>query len=137
MCTRDFNDKENFNWSCRTHRSEYSGEMWWCCGKTSKEALGCKYSKHKSKEEDDEDEHIEGVKVTDASRLRCTCCNEKGHVIEQCPRDPNLKSRVDVEQDLDRILRIKDFKKLFSDTAVQTSHMLKRCVVIPEKIKRN
>ena len=30
--------------------------MWWCCGKTSKDALGCKYNKHESKEDDDEDD---------------------------------------------------------------------------------
>jgi len=32
--------------------------MWWCCGKTKKEALGCKFSKHKVREEN-EDEEIE------------------------------------------------------------------------------
>jgi hypothetical protein len=29
--------------------------MWWCCGKTSKDAPGCKFSKHESKEDEDED----------------------------------------------------------------------------------
>ena len=29
--------------------------MWWCCGKTTKEAPGCKFSKHFSKEDEDED----------------------------------------------------------------------------------
>ena len=29
--------------------------MWWCCGKSSKEAAGCKFSKHESKEDDEED----------------------------------------------------------------------------------
>ena len=32
-CSKEYADKENFNWSCRTHRYEFSGEMWWCCGK--------------------------------------------------------------------------------------------------------
>lgn len=137
LCTKDFNDKENFNWSCRTHRSEYSGEMWWCCGKTNKDALGCKYQKHESKEEEDEDEEMEGYTMQDLSKLRCTCCREKGHIIDQCPRDPNLKTKADTELDSERILRIKDFKKLFSDTAVQTTHLLKRCVVVQERASRN
>jgi BTK motif len=29
--------------------------MWWCCGKTSRDAPGCKFSKHESKEDEDED----------------------------------------------------------------------------------
>ena len=45
-CNKDFNDKENFNWSCRTHHSQYSGEIWWCCGKQSIDALGCRFSAH-------------------------------------------------------------------------------------------
>lgn len=32
-CGKEFHEKENFHWSCRTHRSDYGGEMWWCCGK--------------------------------------------------------------------------------------------------------
>ena len=31
-CGKDYIETDNFNWSCRTHRSEYSGEIWWCCG---------------------------------------------------------------------------------------------------------
>lgn len=54
-CQKIFQDSENFNWSCRTHKSEYSNEMWWCCGKTSRDAAGCIVSKHQSKE-DEEDE---------------------------------------------------------------------------------
>jgi DNA repair exonuclease SbcCD ATPase subunit len=46
LCSKEFLEKENFNWSCRTHKSEWSGEMWWCCGKTSKGAHGCGVSKH-------------------------------------------------------------------------------------------
>jgi len=49
FCGLDFAENENFNWSCRTHQSEFSGEMWWCCGKTSKDSLGCKFGKHVEK----------------------------------------------------------------------------------------
>ena len=31
--TTRYLDSENYNWSCRTHTSEFGGEMWWCCGK--------------------------------------------------------------------------------------------------------
>jgi hypothetical protein len=47
----EFSDKENFNWSCRTHSSEWGGTVWWCCGKTDFEAPGCKFSKHVAKDE--------------------------------------------------------------------------------------
>ena len=30
--------------------------MWWCCGKTSKEALGCKFNKHIAKVDDEDQE---------------------------------------------------------------------------------
>jgi hypothetical protein len=51
-CTKEYNEKENFNWSCRTHQSDWGGEVWWCCGKRGIEQPGCKFSKHKSKEEE-------------------------------------------------------------------------------------
>ena len=36
-CSKEYNEKENFNWSCRQHQSDYGGEMWWCCGKQGKD----------------------------------------------------------------------------------------------------
>jgi hypothetical protein len=80
-CSKDYIEKENFNWSCRTHRSEFSGEIWWCCGKETLDQPGCKYSKHESKEEeDDEDEGEHGKGISDGN-LRCHCCKEIGHLI--------------------------------------------------------
>jgi hypothetical protein len=32
---------------------------------------------------------------------------------------------------MDRISRIKDFRKLHADTQVQTTHLLKKCVMVP------
>lgn len=56
-CTKEYNEKENFNWSCRMHQSDWGGEMWWCCGKRGKDQPGCRYSKHESKDDEiDEDE---------------------------------------------------------------------------------
>jgi hypothetical protein len=37
-------------------KSEFGGEMWWCCGKLEKEDLGCKFAKHESKEDEEEDD---------------------------------------------------------------------------------
>merc|ERR1712072_855491 len=53
-CGREYIESENFNWSCRTHSSDFGGEMWWCCGKLGKDAVGCKFAKHESKDDDDE-----------------------------------------------------------------------------------
>ncbi len=54
-CGREYLTSENFNWSCRTHRSDWGGEMWWCCGKTKKEAPGCKFAKHETRDDDEEE----------------------------------------------------------------------------------
>ena len=48
-CGKEYLESENFNWSCRTHPSDFGGEMYWCCGKLGRDAPGCKYRKHISK----------------------------------------------------------------------------------------
>ena len=64
---------------------------------------------------------------------RCLCCKELGHTIDQCPRDPNIRTRVDTEDEFDRVVRIKDYRKLNADTVVTTTHFLKKCIVVPNK----
>ena len=32
-CGKEYNEKENFNWSCTQHIGDWGGQMWWCCGK--------------------------------------------------------------------------------------------------------
>ena len=49
-CLKEYNESDNFNWSCRTHRSEFGGVIWWCCGKKNKDDPGCKFSQHESKD---------------------------------------------------------------------------------------
>lgn len=58
-CKKDFKDSENFNWSCRVHQSQWSGEMWWCCGKSTSNAPGCRFGMHVTNEDK---EDAEGVK---------------------------------------------------------------------------
>jgi hypothetical protein len=50
--------------------------MWWCCGKVTKEALGCKYRKHISRNENEEDE-VEAIGDHDDyfSKIKCNCCH--------------------------------------------------------------
>ena len=107
--------------------------MWWCCGKQGKESLGCKFSKHESKEDDEDDADGE-EKLKEEQRLkyvRCLCCKEVGHKIEDCPRDPNMKTNKEIDEEDDRINQIKDFRKLFSDTMILTTQFFKRCVKVP------
>ena len=139
-CTREYLEKENFNWSCKTHQSEWSSDaqMWWCCGKTTKEADGCKIAKHESKDDDEDEAADPDAKEEQQKHLknvRCFCCKEVGHTIDQCPRDPNLKTTKDAIEDLERVKQIKDYRKLFSDTMILTTHFLKRCTKVP-KVKK-
>ena len=100
-CARDYIETENYNWSCRVHMGEWSGEIWWCCGKDNKDQPGCKYSKHESKEDDDDEDDI--LFERPLPNIRCMSCKETGHTIELCPRDPNLRSTADTAEDFARI----------------------------------
>ena len=134
-CGREYNEKENFKWSCRTHYGSYSGEMWWCCGKFGKDQLGCRYSAHESKddEEDEENPDAGDGDIKNDKYVRCTCCKEIGHSIDDCTRDPNIKTGLKAEQEFERIQRMKDFRKLFADSIVQTTQMLKKSIKVPVK----
>jgi hypothetical protein len=80
---------------------------------------------------------MDGEKKEKVDRnLRCLCCRENGHTVVNCPRDPNMRTVpaiAQIDQEFQRILKIKDFRKLYADTAVQTTHMLKKSVMIPLK----
>lgn len=109
-------------------------QMWWCCGKQGKEQPGCKWSKHESKDDEDEEENEqEANKEKNNKYVRCMCCKELGHTIDMCMRDPNLKSGAKAEDEWLRIQKLKDYRKLFADSIVQTTQMLKKSVMIPIK----
>jgi len=59
--------------------------MWWCCGKTTKEADGCKIGKHESKDDDEDEAADPDAKEEQQKHLknvRCFCCKEVGHTID-------------------------------------------------------
>jgi hypothetical protein len=99
-CSKEYSEKENFNWSCRVHQSEWGGEMWWCCGKRGKEQPGCKFSKHETKDINEEEfkdqEAQEQEKLRRQKQQKCKSCKEIGHSISECPRDPNFRTNTDV-----------------------------------------
>ena len=64
---------------------------------------------------------------------RCLCCKEIGHLAADCPRDPNFKTFELIEEEIFRIAKITENKKLFPETAVTTTHFLKKCIKVPKK----
>jgi len=67
-------------------------------------------------------------------KVRCVCCKEIGHKIENCSRDPNFKTNKPTNVDIERIQKIKNFKKLHADTVVNTTHFIKKSVMVPLKV---
>ena len=104
--------------------------MWWCCGNKNKNHQGCIFSKHESKEDDDDDEEQKGDVHKTSKYLKCNCCKEVGHTIDECPRDPNIKTKGDPVLDMERVQKLKDYRVLFSDTSVTTTHFLKKCIKV-------
>ena len=102
-CSKEFNQKENYNWSCRTHQSAFGGEMWWCCGKKGKDQPGCKFGKHVIGEDEDEDQVRLEEEDLAKKLVRCFCCKEIGHSIEKCTRDPNFKTNSEITEELIRL----------------------------------
>ena len=119
-CNKEYNEKDNFAWKCRTHKSDFSEETnyWWCCGKLGKEQPGCKFSKHECNEDlDTDDENIKNTQeILHLKNTRCQCCKQIGHKIEDCPRDPNMKTNANAKEDEIRMAKMKGCKKIFADT---------------------
>ena len=112
-CQRVYLESENYNWSCRRHPNEYSGEIYWCCGKRSRDALGCKTSKHESKE-DEEDKLTKdssGQTALICPVFLTQSCKKFGHFAIDCPRDPNLRSQHDVFEEVTRVSSMNQTKK--------------------------
>ena len=74
----DFVEKNNFNWSCRTHLQEFDNDtgMWWCCGSRDPNKRGCKLRKHKSRKENLEDFDSKKRNSNLQYLVRCICCKK-------------------------------------------------------------
>ena len=95
LCNSNYYEATNFNWSCCTHSSEWSGETYWCCGSTVKEAQGCNRTKHQARDEEAEEEEKEKARVREMvqgveKKKYCTSCKKEGHLAQDCSADPNL-----------------------------------------------
>lgn len=99
FCKKVFIEKENFNWSCRNHLSEWGeNHNYWCCGAEDKEAPGCKMSKHVS-DEVGENKFVEKLDKKTKKKTVCRTCKNIGHVSTECPVDPNIRTRVEMRKE--------------------------------------
>lgn len=104
-CLQVYKDQDNFNWSCRTHKSQFSENRYWCCNAEGKNAPGCMFSKHSTNEELLElDEENKTVKF-------CSGCKESGHSIQECFKDPNVQTRVSISDERERLKILAGLKK--------------------------
>ena len=59
------------------------------------------------------------------------CCKQLGHTIDNCFRDPNLKTDANPNLELERLGNLKDYRKLHVDTTINTTHFIKKAVMVP------
>mmetsp|Transcript_9022 Transcript_9022/g.1315 ORF Transcript_9022/g.1315 Transcript_9022/m.1315 type:complete len:88 (-) Transcript_9022:306-569(-) len=85
------------------HSGTYSGEMYWCCGKTEPDAPGCKIRKHESRDDEDEEEEDKDKEFTSTGTLICSSCKELGHNANDCPRDPNARTKENMVDEVERM----------------------------------
>ncbi|OMJ71715.1 hypothetical protein SteCoe_30001 [Stentor coeruleus] len=100
-CQKTYFESDNFNWSCKTHISKLTSNIYWCCGQTGKKAPGCSISKHYAKEESDfEDEPV----IIPIGQKFCSSCKEIGHSSLSCAKDPNVRSNWDISEEKQRLM---------------------------------
>jgi hypothetical protein len=44
--------------------------MWWCCGRTTKEYPGCKFRKHETKDDNEEEEQTKEERDEELAKLK-------------------------------------------------------------------
>mmetsp|Transcript_28085 Transcript_28085/g.27780 ORF Transcript_28085/g.27780 Transcript_28085/m.27780 type:complete len:178 (-) Transcript_28085:6-539(-) len=57
--------------------------------------------------------------------VTCPCCNGIGHSFMECPKDPNIKTVEEVDEEIDRLLQIKNDKKALQSRGFDLSHQVK------------
>ena len=114
-CNKTYIEHNNFNWSCRTHLGAFQENTYWCCGKQGKDAPGCIISKHMSKEE------TTGTAVVEASSITkfCIGCKKHGHCMSECPKDPNIKTKADIQDEISRLKKLHVPKRKISAVGIQ------------------
>lgn len=88
--------------------------MYWCCGKTFKEAPGCQVNKHECKDEEEDEDALEEKQENEKIRIlnsKCYSCKDFSHLPNECPKDPNLRSHYDESEEFERVKGIKKIKK--------------------------
>lgn len=103
-CKTGYTEDANFNWSCRRHRSRFNGTIYFCCGSTVKQVEGCEISKHVARDE-------AGVELVSSGRSLCSSCKLEGHRPPECPLDPNIRSHFYMNDELERVLKVKELKQ--------------------------
>ena len=69
--------------------------------------------------------------------IKCACCKQFGHLIQECPRDPNYKTNHNFDEESVRLLKIKDIKKKYNDQhSVLTSQLGNNKAAQPFKIQK-
>lgn len=96
VCSRQFNNLTNFDWSCVHHPLQWNGFIYGCCGKTKKQSVGCSTSKHKK------NQTPKPIQISSS----CTSCKEHGHTSKYCPKDPNTRTGADPFEELNRISQL-------------------------------
>lgn len=128
-CQKHFTEKLNFNWSCRTHHGKWGGSVWWCCGKTTEEARGCRYAKHvKFVDEDDLAEQV----LHEVDK-HCQICRDPAHEADDCPCDPNIRTKHDPNLEVGRLKVVTKKKKTIDDANFQTYKMFERVLLKNQK----
>lgn len=76
-----------------------------------------------------EEEGAEGSAKND-KLMRCQCCKQLGHKIQNCQLDPNLKTTGDISEDEIRLLTTTANRKMHIDSVVSTVQLFKKAVMI-------
>ena len=107
-CQKTYFERENYNWSCKTHHGNMHENVYWCCGKNGEESGGCVIGKHISKEE-------AITQIHDPYAVKfCIGCKKHGHLLVDCPKDPNYKTHVEIQEEFKRVERLAAPKRRIS-----------------------
>jgi hypothetical protein len=103
--------------------------MWWCCGKPKITSKGCKFQKHVSKDDIEEDE--DGTLLHTQQTVRCIMCKAAGHLASECDKDPNIRSSYDIDEENLRVNKMLVSKKVrLADGSTVTQNFFERTAIV-------